>query len=248
MKEQEELAMLEDARFNAQQNLQASLQLQQEKEKELTEKLAQRLCEEEKASALLQQRIDEETEALLIAASTATQEEHALNDAQVLCQQHQERSLQAREKAEAARQKLQQEHAQAEVLTTELISKLTQNYAQNQTWCGLALQMLKESPVSVDIPVLSKSKTGSRLRSSAMLGLFICAGFAGAASWTSLNSSGKTQAFHVSKNSMSPVISTKEHEMKLHMSYELGGVSETSTGASTKTVTQIALNDVKPGK
>ena len=197
---------------------------------------------------MLQQRIDEETAALLIATSTAAQEELAFNEAQTLRQQYQDRNLQVNEQAELARLKLHQEHAQAEVLTTELITKLTQNHAQNEAWCGLALQMLKDSPVPVEIPALPKSKSGSRLRSSAMMGLFICAGFAGAASWTVLNSSIGTQSLQVSKISAPSLTVTKELPMKLHMSYELGGIKDTSTGVSNKAVTQIAYNDVKTGK
>ena len=94
--------------------------------------------------------------------------------------------------------------------------------------------------------MLVKANARGRLRSSALLGVFACAGFVGAASWTAFNSSSKSPITNALAISAPVAKYTKESAMNLHMSYELGSVKQVQP--VSKAVTQIALNDVGSSK
>ena len=229
---QMQLTTMEEERFNAQQILQASLQSKQDKELELVQQISLRIAQETSAVSLLQRRLDEEADLTFVATNSSAQEQTALNEAIAVRQELEQRKEETR--------------VQAEELTAQLIVKLTQNQEQNLDWCQRAKTMLKDAPVVVEVPAPVKANGGGRLRSSALLGLFACAGFVGAAGWAAFNAPNKIAVATVSGVSTPLLRGIKNSEVKLHMSYELGAIEETKS--MPKAVTQIALNNLASNK
>ena len=96
--------------------------------------------------------------------------------------------MQAALKAEAEQENLSlvAEHAQAENLAQELISKLRNNQQQSAEWRLQAQQMLSSAPVEITYDIGQQAEKDAqerfrlRLRPSVLAGLMLCAGVAGA--------------------------------------------------------------------